>query len=72
MSKIGKQAFYGCTKLKTVIIKTTKLTSKKVAKNAFGKNAKKVTVTLPKMTGKKKADYKKMLKTKGLKAAKFK
>ena len=72
VSKIGKQAFYGCTKLKTVIIKTTKLTSKKVAKNAFGKNAKKVTVTLPKMTGKKKADYKKMLKTKGLKAAKFK
>lgn len=49
VNKIGKQAFYGCDKLKTVIIKTTRLTSKNVAKNAFGKNARKVTVTLPKL-----------------------
>ena len=72
VSKIGKQAFYGCKKLKTITIKTTKLTSKKVGKNAFGSNAKKVTVTLPKLSNSKKASYIKMLKTKGLKKAKFK
>ena len=72
VSKIGKQAFYGCKKLKTITIKTTKLTSKKVGKNAFGQNAKKVTVTLPKLKKNKKTAYAKMLKTKGLKKAKFK
>ena len=72
VNKIGKQAFYGCKKLKSITIKTTKLTSKKVAKNAFGKNAKKVTVTLPKLKKNKKTAYAKMLMTKGLKKAKFK
>lgn len=72
VSRIGKYAFYGCSKLKNIVFKTTKLTSRKVHKKAFGKNAKKVTVTLPKLKGKRKAAYQKMLKSKGLKKAKFK
>ena len=32
---VGKNAFYGCKKLKTVTIKTVKLTEKNVGTNAF-------------------------------------
>lgn len=37
IKKIGKRAFYGCTKLKNVTIKTTKLTKKSIGKDAFAK-----------------------------------
>lgn len=67
VSKIGSKAFYGCKKLMKMTIKTTKLTEKKVGKNAFknmGKsNFKKVTVKVPK---KKLKAYKKMLVKRGL------
>ncbi len=63
VSKIGKKAFYGCKKLKNVIIKSKKLTTKKVGSKAFGKNAKKMTVKVPK---KKMKVYKKMLVKRGV------
>ena len=56
---IGKNAFYGCKKLKTVTFKGKVV--KKIGKNAFKKIAKKATFKTPK--GKKiKAKYKKMIK----------
>lgn len=63
VAKIGKKAFYNCKNLKTVAIKTRKLTSKNVGANAFkGLNAKAaVTVPTEKLT-----TYKKILKAKGL------
>ena len=36
VTKIATQAFYGNTKLKSVIIKTPKLTYGSIGKNAFG------------------------------------
>ncbi len=63
VGKIGKKAFYGCRKLKKVIVKTKKLTVKKVGSKAFAKIYKKATVKVPK--GKEKA-YKKLLRKKGL------
>lgn len=65
VKKIGKQAFADCKKLKKITIKTTKLTSKSVGKNAFKGIYKKPTVTVPK---KKKKVYKKLLKAKGVPA----
>ena len=74
VSKIGSKAFYGCKKLLKMTIKTTKLTQKKVGKNAFTKmgssNYKKVVVKVPK---KQKKAYTKWLKKCGLnKKAKIK
>ncbi len=63
VKKIGKQAFYGCKKLKTITIKTTKLTSKTVGSKAFKGIHSKATIKVPK---KKLADYKKVLKAKGV------
>lgn len=67
VKKIGKSAFYGCKKLKAVTIKTSKLTTKNVGKNAFkgvgSKYYKKVVVKVPK---KKLKTYKTMLKKRGL------
>lgn len=64
---IGKQAFYGCKNLKSITIKSTKLTTKSVGAKAFtkagSKNYKKLVVKVPK--SKKKA-YVKLLKKKGL------
>ena len=64
---IGKQAFYGCKNLKSVTIKSTKLTTKSVGANAFtkagSKNNKKLVVRVPKN---KKKSYVKLLKKKGL------
>lgn len=60
---IGKNAFYGCKNLKTIVIKTSNLTSTSVKAGAFkGLNAKTV-VTVPE---KKLTSYKKILKAKGL------
>ena len=63
VKKIGKKAFYGTKKCKTLIITSTKLTSKNVGKNAFSNMNKKVMVKVPK---KKYKAYKKLLREKGL------
>lgn len=67
---IEKKAFYGCKKVKKIIVKTKKLTAKKVGKKAFANMNKKVTIKVPK--GKVRA-YKKIFRKKGLsKKAKIK
>ena len=60
LTKIGKQAFYGCKKLKTITIKSTKLTS--VGKQALKGIHAKATIKVPKSKLK---NYKKLLKGKG-------
>ncbi len=70
VSKIGSKAFYGCTKLNTLKIQSTKLTAKKIESKAFSKTPKSIKVTVPK---KKFKTYKAMLIKKGVnKKAKFK
>ena len=69
IKKIGKNAFYGCMNLKTIIIKTTKLTKKTVGANAFKGIHKKAVAKVPK---KKLSLYKKILKAKGMKGKKQK
>lgn len=59
---IGKNAFYGCKKLKTITIRSKKLTSKTVSKNAFKGLTKITTIKVPKN---KLTAYKKLLKKKG-------
>ena len=59
VTKIGKNAFYGCKKLKKIIIKSKKL--KSVGKNALKGIKKNATIDVP--NSKKKA-YKKLLKAK--------
>lgn len=67
---IGVNAFYGCKKLKTISILTTKLTKKTVGKNAFKGIYSKATIKVPK---KKYKTYVSMLRTRGVgKKAKFK
>ena len=62
VKKIGANAFRGCSKLKSIIVKTKKLTKSKVGANAFkGINAK-ATVKVPKAKVK---AYKKIVKAKG-------
>jgi hypothetical protein len=67
VSSIGKNAFYNCKNVKTVTVKSTKLTSNSVKAGAFSKlgssNYKKVTVKVP--ASKLKA-YKKFFTKKGL------
>ncbi len=67
VKKVGKKALYGCKKLTNITIKTTKLNTKNVGKQAFTKagssNYKKLTVKVPK---KKMKAYKTMLKKRGL------
>lgn len=63
VTKIGKQAFYGCSKLKTITINSTKLKSKNVGVKAFKGINKKAVIKVPK--AKLKA-YKKLLKSKGV------
>ncbi len=63
VEKIGKKAFRGCGKLKTVTIRTGKLTDAGIGENAFGKNAKKMTVKCPASMLKK---YRKWLIRKGI------
>ena len=69
VNKIGAKAFYGCTNLKTINIKTSKLTLKSVGKDAFGKVNKKATATVPK---KMKKSYTNILRKRGLKGKKQK
>ena len=63
VKKIGKQAFYGCKKLKTITIKTTKLNQNVVGKQAFKGTSKQVKVKVPKSKVK---EYKSMLRKKGI------
>ena len=65
ISKIGSKAFYGCKNLKNITIKTKKLTSSNVGKQAFkGINSKaKIKVPSSKLNS-----YKKLLKSKGVSA----
>ena len=62
VKKIGKQAFYGCKKLKSITIKTTKLNSKNVGSKAFKGIYAKATIKVPKSKVK---VYKNLLKAKG-------
>ncbi|MGN0275792.1 MAG: family 20 glycosylhydrolase [Hominisplanchenecus sp.] len=61
--KIGKNAFYGCSRLKKITIKSGKLTSGKVGSKAFGKLSSRVTVKVPKN---KRVAYRKFLVKKGI------
>lgn len=63
VKKIGKQAFYGDKKLKTITIKTTKLTTKTVGSEAFKGTATNATIKVPKS---KLSSYKKWLVSKGV------
>ena len=60
VSKIGKQAFYGCKNLKTITIESLKL--KTVGEDAFKNTNSKATV---KILSKQYKSYKKLLKDKG-------
>ena len=60
---IEEQAFCCAFKLKDIVIKSKKLTSKTVGKEAFAEIPNKVTVTAP---SKKLSSYKKVLTAKGL------
>jgi hypothetical protein len=62
VTSIGKEAFKGCSKLKTITVKSTKI--KKVGRNALKGIEKNATIKVPK---KKKTAYKKLLKGKGQK-----
>ena len=70
VNKIGSKAFYGYGKLKTLTVKSTKLTAKKMGSKAFAKTPKNMTVKIPK---KKFKPYKSMFVKYGVnKKAKFK
>ena len=63
VKKIGSKAFYNCPKLSKITIKSVKLKSSYVGKNAFGKINKKAQIKVPRKVLKK---YKKFLRKKGL------
>ncbi len=63
VSKIGKQAFYGCSAISKITIKTTKLKASTVGNKAFQKVPAKAVIKAPKAKAK---QYKKILQNKGL------
>lgn len=63
VKNIGYDAFYGCSYLKTIKIKTNKLTSKTVGKYAFSSIHAKAVIKVP---SSKLASYKKILKSAGV------
>ncbi len=67
ITTIGKSAFAGCKKLKKITIKSTKLKSGAIGKNAFKGTAKNLVVKVPR---KQYRAYKKFLKKKGNKTVK--
>ena len=70
VTKIGKNAFYGCKNLTSVTIRSIRLTLKNVGSNAFKNTSSKVTVRVPK---KQKTLYSQILKKRGInKKAKIK
>ena len=60
---IGKKAFYGCSKLQMIKIKTSKLANNRVGQQAFKKIYKQAVFKVPKKQLK---SYKKLLKNKGI------
>ena len=62
VTKIGKKAFYGCSKLKEITVKTTKLTKKNVGSQAFKGIHKKAAFKVPK---KKISSYRKVFRARG-------
>lgn len=63
VKKIGTKAFYGCKKLKKIVINTTQLQAKKVGSKAFKGIYFKVNIKVPKPKLK---SYKKILRAKGV------
>ncbi len=63
INKIGSQAFGNCKKLKLITVKTTKLTSKNMGKNAFKGIQAKAKIKVPK---KKLKTYQKLFKARGV------
>ena len=63
VKKIGKRAFYGCSNIKTIIIKTEKLKESSIGADAFKGINRNAVVKVPKKLVKK---YKKILQKKGL------
>lgn len=61
--RIGKNSFYGCKKLTSITIKSSRLTLKNIGKNAFKNTSPKATVKVPK---KQKVLYNQILKKRGL------
>ena len=61
INKIGKKAFYGCSSLKNIKVKTSKLTNSRIGRQAFKGIHKKAVIKVPKRQLK---TYKKILKTK--------
>lgn len=62
VASIGKKAFWGCTGLKNIVLKTSKLSKKSVGNAAFKKIGKKTVIKVP---AKKKKAYKAILRAKG-------
>lgn len=67
VSKIGKEAFYGCKNLKKIQVKSKKLSSKNVGSRAFKAINKKAKMSVPKSKVK---SYAKWVKTKGSRSIK--
>ena len=63
ITTIGDGAFYGCNNLKTIVIKSTKLTSKTVGAKAFLNTNNKAILTVPKS---KLEAYTKLFREKGI------
>ena len=63
INKIGKKAFYGCSSLKNIKVKTSKLTNSRIGRQAFKGIHKKSVIKVPRRQLK---TYKKILKTKGI------
>lgn len=63
ITRIGKQAFYGCSKLKSITINSLKLKSKNIGIKAFKGINKKAVIKVPKTKLK---AYRKIFKSKGL------
>lgn len=63
MTEIGEKVFYGCKNLKSIVIKSTKLTKQSVGTKTFKGVHSKVTVTVPQS---KHTEYEKMLRARGI------
>lgn len=63
VNNIGKRAFYGCSKLQTIKVKTSKLTGNRVGKQAFKGINKKAVIKVPKKLLK---AYKRLFRAKGI------
>ena len=63
VNSIGKRTFYGCSKLRTIKVKTSKLTGSRVGKQAFKGLNKKAVIKVPKKQLK---AYKRLFRAKGV------